>query len=68
MIAESAVEALKALHVKTRWTFNDVWNEQWDQYQSRCVDGCRVRGGRSMNATVWPCDTRRILDLVEREP
>lgn len=51
MTAETAVEALKAIHV---------------EYESRDSDGylftyCAGCGG----ATSWPCETRRILDEVK---
>lgn len=58
MNAESVVDALKALHVKTTWT----WDEYWGLDKR---EGCLTCGGGSKQKTVWPCETRRILDLAD---
>lgn len=59
MNAPAAVQALRAIHVKTIWTFEGNPFGEWGQRE-----GCRTCGGRSINSTYWPCETRAILDRV----
>ena len=56
MNATAAVEALKALHVPTQFSYG---------FKSPRT-GCRLCGQyRPYNRQVWPCETREILDRVE---
>ncbi len=58
MTPEAAIEALRALHVRTVWTYDDAWATH--------REGCRLCGQRlPADAQSWPCETRRILDTVE---
>lgn len=60
MTPEAAVEALRAIHVHTVWTYTD--SDGWITRR----DGCRSCGARlPAEAQSWPCETRRILDIVE---
>jgi hypothetical protein len=65
--SESIIEALKALHVKCVWTFyhRQETYAGGDGYDDKKIDGCRICGGRTENETIWPCETRAILDKVE---
>ena len=69
-MSDPIVEAIKALHVKTVWTFS-VYNEAKDDfgvqppYDEVKREGCRECGGRTMNDTFWPCHTAAIIQGVE---
>jgi hypothetical protein len=66
MKAHSAVEALKALHLKTVWSNSGDWDGYY--YTNGWTrEGCILCGDRSINTTYWPCQTRAILDQVEKE-
>lgn len=64
MNADAAIEAIKAIHVPQRFSFNrDNFASPTGQ-QNYSVTGCRTCGGKTVAETMWPCPTRALVDLV----